>query len=455
MDDDIEKSKDKKKIIEKCIDQSYQIRIKLSTSMFSWKSKLVNLKDLFKYNLVNLNTRFYPESSKINILYKIYNPQEIKGLKSYNNQLNKLLIMTYRSNYKEQINIKNNSSYTSDCGWGCMIRSSQMIFARMVYKIFKYSYKNRFNSDIIIKSIIPFFIDNNITMTEINIKSSDCINIGLESYINQLNKFLDKKIIENEYKKLYIKSIDPPFSIHKICTIGELFGRTCGEWFSDFELPKIYEIINKTFNIIPNLSILHFNSDIEMNLVIEQCLEKVEKNDKIPPEEEKNYFINEKKEIFSFKKMGAVFISVRLGITDIPEEYFPSIKKLFECKQFLGIIGGKVNSASYFFGLCEDDLLYLDPHFNQESINNLDEKNLMTYINKVVYKLPFESFQPAFTIGFLFRNLVEFRNFYVFIKLFILDKFPCFHSHYEPYDSINNIKENDIKNYINNEEDDF
>ena len=455
MDDDIEKFKDKKQIIEKCIDQSYQIRIKLSTSMFSWKSKLINLKDLFKYNIVNFNARFYPQSSEIHFLYKIYKPQELKGLKSYNNQLNKLLIITYRSNYKEQINIKNKTSYTSDCGWGCMIRSSQMIFSRMIYKIFKYTYKNRFNSDIVIKSIIPFFLDNNITMTEINIKSSDCINIGLESYINQLNKFLDKKIIENEYKKLYIKSIDPPFSIHKICTIGEIFGRTCGEWFSDFELPKIYEIINSTFNIIPNLSILHFNSDIEMNLVIEQCFEKVETNEGIPLEEQKNYFINEKKEIYSFKKMGAIFVSVRLGVTDIPNEYFPSIKKIFESKQLLGIIGGKVNSASYFFGYCDDDLLYLDPHFNQESINDLDEKNLMTYMNKIVYKLPIESFQPAFTIGFLFRNLIEFRDLYIFMKSYILEKFPCFHVHYEPYKSDKNMKENDIINYINNEEDDF
>ena len=290
-------------------------------------------------------------------------------------------------------------------------------------------------------------------MTEINIKSSDCINIGLESYINQLNKFLDKKIIENQYKQLYIKSIDPPFSIQKICIIGEIYGRTCGEWFSDYELPKIYDIINETFNIIPNLSILHFNSDVEMNLVIDKCFEKIE--EEIPILEEKNYFKNEKNELFKFKKMGAIFISVRLGVSDIPPEYFPSIKKLFECKQFLGIIGGKVNSASYFFGYCDDDLLYLDPHFNQESINDLDEKNLMTYIFKVVYKLPLESFQPAFTVGFLFRNLIEFRNLYVFMKSFILDKLPCFHVHFNPYKPIDKLTEKKMDNYINNEEDDF
>ena len=38
-------------------------------------------------------------------------------------------------------------------------------------------------------------------MKEINIKSSDYINIGMDSYISQLNKFLEKKIIEKQYKK--------------------------------------------------------------------------------------------------------------------------------------------------------------------------------------------------------------------------------------------------------------
>ena len=132
-----------------------------------------------------------------------------------------------------------------------------------------------------------------------------------------------------------------------------------------------------------------------------------------------------------------------------------SIKKIFECRQFLGIIGGKINSAFYFFGYCEDDLLYLDPHLNQESIKKLDENNLMTYINKTVYSLPLEDFQPAFTIGFLFRDMTEFRNLYFYMKLFMVDKFPCFHVHFETYKSNVKIEEKEINNMINEEEDDF
>ena len=91
-------------------------------------------------------------------------------------------------------------------------------------------------------SAIPYFMDDYIILDDL--KGSDYLVLGLDSYINKLKLFLKEKIEKNQYKKSEIQSIDPPFSIHKICIIGEIFGRTCGEWFSDFELPDIYEIIN-------------------------------------------------------------------------------------------------------------------------------------------------------------------------------------------------------------------
>ena len=126
----------RKNILEKCINNSYQCRNKLSVSMYGWRNKLFNLKDSMKYNLVNLNIKFVPKDSLIHILNKAYDPNEPKDLDKLNKELNKFLLITYRSNYKEQINTKNESKYTSDCGWGCMIRSSQMIFSRIIYKIF-------------------------------------------------------------------------------------------------------------------------------------------------------------------------------------------------------------------------------------------------------------------------------------------------------------------------------
>ena len=442
------------KIISKCIDNSYETRI-TSSSKFGWKSEIISFKNLIKYKLFNFNFNrpFSPqEHTTVHFLYKIINPKSEKGMNAYKKNLNKILLMTYRSKYRKQINNKNNSEYNSDCGWGCMIRSSQMIFARMLYKIFKHKYKNQYNSESLIISTIPFFMDDFLILSDI--KESDYIILGLDTYIEQLKKYLKEKIEKNQYKEFHIEAIDPPFSIHKICTLGELYGRTCGEWFSDFELPKIYEIINSTFNIIPNLSIMHFNSNIEINIVLEKCFEK-EIKDKDPNIFSNDCYINSKKEKFKFKNMGAIFVSVRLGVSEISPEYFPSIKRLFECKEFLGFIGGKADSASYFFGYCNNSLLYLDPHSNQESESYLDEKSKNTYMNKIVYEIEFKSIQCAFTAGFLFRTLFEFTQLLDFFKKFNNDKNKCFHINFDTENKINEELMEKKMNYIDNDENDF
>ena len=448
-----EKKTKKEEIITKCIENSYTTHI-ISAVPLGWKSEIFNFKDIIKFKLFNFNfnRKFYPQTSTIHFLYKVYNPNNEKGLKEFNKNLNKILLMTYRSKYRRQINIKNKYEYNSDCGWGCMIRSSQMIFARMLYKIFKQIYKNQYDSKTLTISAIPYFMDDYIILDDL--KGSDYLVLGLDSYINKLKLFLKEKIEKNQYKKSEIQSIDPPFSIHKICIIGEIFGRTCGEWFSDFELPDIYEIINTTFNIIPNLSIMHFNTNIEINKILEKCFEK-ENDDKNPNLFKNNYFINNQNEKYKLKKMGAIFVSVRLGISMISPEYFPSIKKLFECRQFLGFIGGKADSASYFFGYCDDSLLYLDPHLNQQSDSYLDDKTKDTYINKTVFELDFKSLQCAFTAGFLFRNLNEFSKLIDFLKKYNDENCPCFHFDFDK--TIQKDDENFEKEmkYLDNDKNDF
>ena len=448
-----EKKTKKEEIITKCIENSYTTHI-ISAVPLGWQSEIFNFKDIIKFKLFNFNfnRKFYPQTSTIHFLYKVYNPNNEKGIKEFNKNLNKILLMTYRSKYRRQINIKNKYEYNSDCGWGCMIRSSQMIFARMLYKIFKQIYKNQYDSKTLTISAIPYFMDDYIILDDL--KGSDYLVLGLDSYINKLKLFLKEKIEKNQYKKSEIQSIDPPFSIHKICIIGEIFGRTCGEWFSDFELPDIYEIINTTFNIIPNLSIMHFNTNIEINKILEKCFEK-ENDDKNPNLFKNNYFIINQNEKYKLKKMGAIFVSVRLGISMISPEYFPSIKKLFECRQFLGFIGGKADSASYFFGYCDDSLLYLDPHLNQQSDSYLDDKTKDTYINKTVFELDFKSLQCAFTAGFLFRNLNEFSKLIDFLKKYNDENCPCFHFHFDK--TIQKDDENFEKEmkYLDNDKNDF
>ena len=151
-------TKDKdSKIIQKCIDISCLEKSNLNNKIFSlgWKNTIVNLKDNLKYNLIRFNSKFNMPLAKVNLFNKIYDTRNETEKTNFYKKFSKIIMVTYRSKYKPQINIKNNKEYTSDCGWGCMIRSSQMILCRALYKIFKYKLNQKDN--LIIK-VIPFIM---------------------------------------------------------------------------------------------------------------------------------------------------------------------------------------------------------------------------------------------------------------------------------------------------------
>ena len=194
-----------------------------------------------------------------------------------------------------------------------------------------------------------------------------------------------------------------------------------------------------------------------MNTILEKCFKvdvsENKENNIINDKENNNNVFNFEGKNYLMEKMGLIFVSVRLGLDNITPEYFPSIFKLFSCKECLGFIGGKkwTNSASYFFGYYENFLLYLDPHFNNQSIDHLDNDNIYTYTNKIIYKIDIKTLKAGFTIGFLFRNMKEFNELLVFFKEQQKLENPCF-----AY-SDGKVKDEIIKDQINeiSEKDDF
>ena len=152
------------------------------------------------------------------------------------------------------------------------------------------------------------------------------------------------------------------------------------------------------------------------------------------------------------KKCGLVFISVRLGINKVTNEYYSCLKKLFESKQCIGIIGGETNLAHYFIGYNNrGNLIYLDPHITREAVINLNDESIVNdYLVKNIHEISIDDMSTALSIGFLFRNVDEFEELIGFVENYSKNVYPCF----------GYIRENidiDINKYENlfNDEDDF
>ena len=121
----------------KALNNSYESKQESNSYFWGLSNSLYNIKDIFKYNLLSLNYKLYPYNEKS--IIHVYNKDfDLPNFEYLNYKLKSLILITYRNNYKPQINNKNNSIYNSDCGWGCTIRSGQMILARAIYKVFKY-----------------------------------------------------------------------------------------------------------------------------------------------------------------------------------------------------------------------------------------------------------------------------------------------------------------------------
>lgn len=74
----------------------------------------------------------------------------------------------------------------------------------------------------------------------------------------------------------------------------------------------------------------------------------------------------------------------------------------------------------------DDNFLFLDPHYNQTSVKDLEKEGIYSYIDKTIYKLPMTSLQTALTLGFLFRNIDEFIDFMEFCIALSKDSNPIF-----------------------------
>ena len=390
---------------------------------------IASFNEKFKFIIKNNNiNNFILEQfntiDQITLFYKNYKYDKKEKL-LYN--YNKLIYFCYRSNIFP-IQNKLNLYLFRDSGWGCMIRCGQMIMSRAIYKYLK---SKKFSTEKAIYETIKYFLD--LPYSE---KAVPSIFSSILSY--NLNTNNNKNI-----------KIFPPFSIHMHCFLGKFYNKHGGEWFSDVNVCQNYCEINKYLNLFPELSILSFVSDFKLEDILDECfifINEDEKNCKI------ENIINFNNKKYVMKKCGLFFISARLGINKITNEYYSSLKKIFECKECIGIIGGETNLAHYFIGYnSRGNLIYLDPHITRESVKYLNDDSIVNdYLVKNLHEISIDDMSTALSFGFLFRSIDEFKDIVNFFENYCKNAYPCF----------GYVKKNveiDINKYQNlfNDEDDF
>jgi len=292
--------------------------------------------------------------------------------------MNTILWFSYRKNFP---GLLDDSKYTTDRGWGCMLRTGQMMFAELIKRhfFFKNYEKMRLPTKDELFELISYFAD----------------------------------YTENEYEK-------SPFGIQNISKIAsESFKMNPGEWYKATTIVMTLEKLCEMYPIkaTQNMKFAVFiEGTIYEDQILEQAFglkpESTQDNDK--EEEKTNAIITPINRTDEWKNSVFLFVASKTGLDAHNPIYLPTIKELLKFRQSLGILGGNGTSAHYIVGLNGDDVLFLDPHFVQESAKKKSDliDTMSTYFVKNPFQMKLSDMDTSVGFGFYIRNAED----YVYFK---------------------------------------
>jgi len=108
---------------------------------------------------------------------------------------------------------------------------------------------------------------------------------------------------------------------------------------------------------------------------------------------------------------GALLISIlaKIGLEKPTQEYLPFLKEVLSYPECVGVIAGKPGFAYYVVGHVDDYLVYLDPHFVQETVPNV--KDLKTYRCSSPRFINYSDIDTSIAINFLIKDADQFQKF--------------------------------------------
>ncbi|XP_032243268.1 cysteine protease ATG4B isoform X2 [Nematostella vectensis] len=338
------------------------------------------------------------------ILGKRYNI--LQGDMGYlNTDVRSRIWLTYRKNFPKI----GGTGPTTDSGWGCMLRCGQMMLAQaLVCRHLGRDWQ--------------WDPENNTT----------------PEYMQILEAFLDKK--------------DSLYSIHQIAQMGVSEGKAVGSWFG----PNTVAQVLKKLSAFDDWSSLCLHVAMDNTVIIEDikklcrvgmpkrtCGEtscyncttsssaEAEPSLRHRSHHKEYSATSPKRHKHSDRRRPCnpswrplvLFIPLRLGLTEMNVVYNEPLKACFTFKQSLGIIGGRPNHATYFIGYFGNNLVYLDPHTTQQTVNPDELSRIPDGSFHCVYpcRMNIADVDPSVALGFFCKSEEDFDDLCQQIQKKIID----------------------------------
>lgn len=263
--------------------------------------------------------------------------------------------------YRREFPILNGSNFTTDCGWGCMLRSGQMMLAQ---------------------ALVCHFLGREWRWQP---------DQPLETEQQRTDEYTHRMIIKwfgDQPERI------SPFSIHTLVSLGALSGKRAGDWYGPSSvahlLSQAVERASERHSVFNNLAVY----------VAQDCavyLQDVETVCQTPDGKWKSLIL---------------FVPLRLGADKLNPVYASCLTHLLTLDTCIGVIGGRPRHSLYFIGFQEDKLINLDPHYCQETVDVLKHNFPLTSFHCTSpRKMLVLKMDPSCCVGFYFHDRAQFTNF--------------------------------------------
>ncbi|KAJ3180040.1 Cysteine protease atg4a [Geranomyces variabilis] len=280
--------------------------------------------------------------------------------------------MTYRKSFPPI----QPSHYTSDAGWGCMLRSGQMMLAN---------------------ALAMHALGRDWRLKDVSSDETGATAPVQLAHARLLDLFLDVP--------------SAPFSIHRIALLGKQFGKNIGEWFGPTTISHVLRALVKDQKDIPLTVHVATDGVVYLDAVQADCLPSDADNSEWMPV--------------------LILIPLMLGVNEMNPLYHNGLQACFSFSQCTGIAGGKPNSSFFFVGTADNSVLYLDPHHLRPAVtisegDTLKDQDIITYHCDAVRTIPLNALDPSLVLSFYCRDRPDFDAFCARAREVFSDGSPLF-----------------------------